>query len=90
LSAIKVKDFAAWKPLYDGHESTRKVSGSKGARVFWNADDPREILILFLWNDLPDARKFASSEDLKQRMQQAGVIDKPEISFFEESCRSPA
>jgi hypothetical protein len=58
--------------------------------VFRNADDLHEVVILFEWNDLSNARKFASSDDLKQRMKQSGVIDKPDIWFLEEPGRSPA
>lgn len=80
----KVKDYAKWKPIYDGHAATRKEAGSKGARLFRKASDPDELLILFEWDSLDNARKFAKSEDLKKRMQEAGVSDQPDIYFLEE------
>lgn len=79
----KVKDFPKWKSGFDAHGSTREKSGSKGGYLFRNADDPNEVVVVFKWDDLEKARKFASSEDLKKIMEKAGVIDKPDIYFLD-------
>ena len=86
----KVLDYAKWKPVYDEHAATRKASGSKGAHLFCNADNPNEIVLLFEWDDLIKARKFAQSEDLIKTMQKAGVIDKPDIYFLDKLEQTPA
>jgi heme-degrading monooxygenase HmoA len=86
----KIEDYAKWKPVYDRHAATRKASGSKGAHLFRSSDTPNEIIILFEWDDLSKARKFALSEDLIKTMQIAGVIDKPDIFFLEEIERTIA
>ena len=79
----KVKDFAKWKSVYYEHADVRKDGGSKGAHLFRNADNPNEVLILFEWENLDKARKFAQSENLQQKMQEAGVSEKPDIYFLE-------
>ncbi len=86
----KVKDYAKWKPIYDGHAATRKASGSKGAHLFRNSDNLNEMIILFEWDDLGNARKFAQSEDLIKTMQKAGVSDKPDIYFLDEIEKTSA
>jgi len=48
-----------------------------------NTDDPNEVILLFEAADLQKAKEFAASSDLRERMQQAGVIDKPGIYFLE-------
>ncbi|MCE8425777.1 MAG: hypothetical protein J5U17_08380 [Candidatus Methanoperedens sp.] len=80
----KVKDYEKWKTLFDEHSATRKTGGSKGGRLFRNADNPDEMVIIFEWDSLEKAKKFAQSEDLKKTMQRAGVIDKPDVYFLEE------
>ena len=80
----KVKDYEKWKLAFDEHGTTRKDSGSKGGRLFSITDDKNEVVIIFEWDNLENAQKFARSEDLKKIMQQAGVIDKPDIYFLEE------
>jgi quinol monooxygenase YgiN len=86
----KVADYAKWKPVYDEHAATRKASGAKWAHLFRNADNPNEIVLLFEWDDLIKARKFAQSEDLIKTMQKAGVIDKPDIYFLDKLEQTPA
>ncbi len=80
----KVKDFSKFKPVFDENADTRKASGSKGGQLFRNADNPNEPVILLEWESIEKAKKFAQSEDLKKRMEQAGVIGKPEFCFLEE------
>ncbi len=79
----KVAEYAKWKPLFDQHAQTRKKSGSQGSQLFRNANDPNELLILFAWDDLNKARQFAESNDLREVMQKAGVIDQPDVYFLE-------
>ena len=86
----KIEDYAKWKPVYDQDAANRKASGSKRARLFRDPDNPNEIEILFEWDDLVKARKFALSEDLRKTMQKAGVIGKPDIYFLEEIERTSA
>jgi heme-degrading monooxygenase HmoA len=86
----KVRDFGAWKPFFDRHESTRKIGGSKGAQVFQNAGDPTDVFILFEWDSEENAKKFGASEDLKKTMEQAGVTGIPHIHFLKEVLKSKA
>ncbi len=55
----KVEDYDRWKPIFDEHGAVREESGSKGGRLFRNADDPNETIILFEWDDLDKACQFA-------------------------------
>ena len=80
----KVKDFAKWKPVFDEHAAKRKANGSKGGRLFHSAKDPNEVVILFDWEDVGKARQFAESQELRQAMERAGVVGKPDLYFLEE------
>jgi heme-degrading monooxygenase HmoA len=92
----KVEDYERWKPGFEEDGATRKESGSKGVRLFRNADDPSETVILLEWDDLAqtvillewddleNARQFAQSDDLRETMQRVGVADQPDIFFLEE------
>ncbi|WMW26105.1 hypothetical protein RE474_05115 [Methanolobus sediminis] len=78
-----VEDFSKWKPGFDEHGSTRKKSGSKGGMLFRTSDDPNSLAILFEWDTIENARKFTESAELKQKMEEVGVISKPEIIFLD-------
>jgi hypothetical protein len=48
-----------------------------------NTENPNEVIILFEAEDLQKAKEFGASSDLRERMQEAGVVDKPDIYFLE-------
>jgi heme-degrading monooxygenase HmoA len=80
----KVADYEKWKPAFDTHGLTRQANGSRGGQLFRNASDPNELVALFEWDDLEKARQFAQSEDLREVMQGAGVVDHPDIYFLKD------
>jgi len=41
------------------------------------------VVILFEW-ELQQARQYSQGEEVRAKMQEAGVLDTPEISFLEE------
>jgi hypothetical protein len=78
----KVADFAKWKPAFDGHRSMRQAAGLTDLHLWRNADDPNEVISVFEVSDVAKAKEFASSSDLKETMQTAGVIGAPDILFL--------
>ncbi|WMW21451.1 hypothetical protein RE476_08540 [Methanolobus mangrovi] len=78
-----VEDFSKWKAGFDEHGSMRKESGSKGGMLFRTSDDPNSLAILFEWDTIENARKFTESPELKKKMEEVGVIRKPEIIFLD-------
>ena len=55
---IKVKDYATWRSGYDGHEKSRLSAGITNGRVFRNAQDPNDIVILQDVADVAKARTW--------------------------------
>jgi hypothetical protein len=78
---LKVKDYAAWRTNYDGHEKSRHAAGITNGRVFRSAEDPNELVILQDAADVPKARTWFGSDDMKAVMQKSGVIGSPSIRF---------
>ena len=79
----KVNDYDAWKPGFAEHGATRATFGSKGGTVFRSADDPDEVLILLEFDSLDRARDFVDSDDLREKMQEVGVRDRPDVYFLD-------
>jgi heme-degrading monooxygenase HmoA len=79
----KVADFSKWKPVYDAHLPARQEAGIKEVHVLRNVDDPNEVVVLSEAENLQKARDFAASSDLREKMQEAGVVDRPDIYFLE-------
>jgi len=83
LARHKVEDYVKWKSGFDEGAALREACGSKGGFIFRNADDPNEVFLLLESDSLDKLRQHAQSEDLKEAMQQSGVIDEPDMYFVE-------
>ena len=77
----KVKDYATWRKGYDEHEKSRISAGVTNGKVFRNAEDPNDVLILQDVADVAKARAWLGGDDLKSAMQKAGVVGAHIVRF---------
>ena len=84
LAIQKVKDYDKWKHVFDEHGKVRKIKGSKGATIYRNSKDSKELVIITEWENMEAAKNFSLSEDLKVTMKKAGVIELPQLHYLEE------
>jgi heme-degrading monooxygenase HmoA len=77
-----VEDYSKWKEAFDEDAGVRQPGGSKGGHVFQSANDPNEVFVLLEWDSMEKIQQFAQSDELKERMQQAGVTGPPDIYFI--------
>jgi hypothetical protein len=78
----KVKDYAAWRKIFDGHKQVQTAAGLSNPRVYRSADDANEVVVLMDAADIGKAKQFGASADLKSTMQTAGVVDQPTVYFL--------
>jgi quinol monooxygenase YgiN len=52
--------------------------------IYRDANDPNNLTLIFKWNSLANARKYAQSPELKAAMERAGVQGPPSIFFLNE------
>jgi quinol monooxygenase YgiN len=84
---LNVENYAKWKPVFDGQSTARKESGSKGAQVLQNPDNPNEVVVILEYDSIEKAKTFSQSEGLKRAMQKAGVKNL-DIIFVKEVDRT--
>jgi hypothetical protein len=80
-----VDDYDAWRKTYDEFDAQRGPMGVRGDAVFRSLDDPNDITV---WHDFDSddaARAFASSQELRDGMQRAGVQGEPQIWFVRQA-----
>jgi len=82
-----VKDYAAWKSVFDSKSDLRRRNGEKSYQILRQENGSNEVVALFEWDSLDNARKYSSSPELREAMERAGVMGKPEIYFLEEAAR---
>lgn len=78
----KVADFAKWKAGYETHLAVRNEATLKEIKLTHGIDNPNEVVILFEIADVAKAKAFASSEDLRVKMKEFGVVSEPQIVFL--------
>jgi hypothetical protein len=78
---LKVKDYTAWRTGYDGREKSRVSAGITNGRIFRNAQDQNDVVILQDVADVAKARTWLGSDEMKTAMQQSGVVGSPTIRF---------
>jgi heme-degrading monooxygenase HmoA len=82
-----VQDYEAWKSVFDSVSDLRRRNGERSYQILRGENGSDSLVALFEWDNLDNARRFASSAELKEAMQRAGVVGKPEVLFLEEATR---
>ena len=79
----KVADYDKWRKEYDAHDSIRTAYTISHYMVGRGADDANIIVTATKFLDLQKAKDFSQLQYLKEAMKKAGVIGKPEFSYYE-------
>jgi quinol monooxygenase YgiN len=79
----RVRDFDAWKPVFDAHEPVRRDHGAQRHWVYRTADDPNDVVVALDFSSQEQASAFLEDPSLREAMRRAGVDGKPQIHFRE-------
>ena len=78
-----VRDYEAWKSVFDEHEVVRRSHGELEHRIYRGVDNPNRVIV---HNDFPSeeaARSFMADPSLPPAMERAGVTDEPWLGLVE-------
>ena len=78
----KVKDYAAWRKIFDKGTPLRTSYGCSGQRVFQSPSDSNEITVLSEWGSVDQANAYAALDEVKEAMKNAGVTSQPDMMFL--------
>ncbi|HMK91911.1 MAG TPA: antibiotic biosynthesis monooxygenase [Thermoleophilia bacterium] len=81
----EVRDYGAWKPVFDEHGVVRRQHGATGHTVYRSLDDPNDVTIVTEFPTREQAEAFASDPSLREAMARGGVISEPVITWVEGS-----
>jgi hypothetical protein len=76
----QVKDFDAWKRVFDDVSDFRRDGGELSADVYHEGD---QVIAVLDYESHKKAKDYFSNADLKAKMMEAGVIGAPEIYYVE-------
>lgn len=83
----KVKDWDAWKKAFDSHKQVRMDAGLTDRVIGHVAGDDHSVFIVFAVADMAKAKAFMESKDLKDKMNEAGVVGPPTSFFYRIAAR---
>jgi len=79
----KVRDYDAWKLVFDEHGDVRRRYGATGHELYRGIDDPDELTIVNHFPSRDQAAAFVADPSLKEAMERGGVISEPRITWAE-------
>src|SRR5271157_5191406 len=80
----EVADYPTWKSVFDAALDWRHQHGERSCRIFHSAGNANDLILIFEWESLEQARAFMASDELKARMAKAGVKNQPRVDFMTE------
>jgi hypothetical protein len=75
----RVADYAAWRDVYDAFDEERRGLGVTAQAVYRSVADPNDVTACHDFSSQEAAEAFASSPQLRDAMQHAGVQGAPEV-----------
>ena len=81
----RVSDYTKWKSVLDETKPWAKSNGVRSQRILRNTANPNEVVVVNEFDDPATAQRFAQSDELKQTMQRAGVVEAPSVWFLNEA-----
>jgi quinol monooxygenase YgiN len=81
----RVKDYDAWRQVYDGFADVQKAGGVTHESVHRAKDDPNNLLVIHGFANVADAEAFLAGGELRDAMQEAGVEGQPNIEIYEDA-----
>ena len=81
----RVKDYAAWRNVYDEVAPVQKAGGVTAERVYRAKDDPNNVLVMHHFATMPEAVAFMENSEIRDAMTRAGVEGAPRFEFYDEA-----
>ena len=77
-----VRDYAAWRAVYDSLEEVRQDWGVLAETVHRLAEAPDTVLVELHFATVAQARGFLTSREHQAAMQRAGVKGPPRVEIY--------
>jgi hypothetical protein len=77
-----VADFDRWLEGYDGAAGLQRENGIIGQAANRSLEDPSVAIVYHQAESFETLRAFLGNDELKEKMQEAGVTSAPDVHFF--------
>jgi hypothetical protein len=81
VARYKVRDFGAWRPIFDDQQPVRADHGARRHWVYRTADDWDAVVVAIEFPSQLQAKSFLDDPRTHEAMQRAGVDGEPHVEF---------
>ena len=78
----KIKDWDAWKKVYDEDKTNRMNAGLTDRVLAYGVGDNHQVTMVFLVSDMKKAEDFSKSPELRAKMEAGGVEGPPTFFYY--------
>ncbi len=82
LISHKVKDWDAWKKVFEADKPNRMAAGLADRAVGYSVGDNHSVTMALVISDMKKAEDFSKSPELKKKMEEAGVEGPPAFFYY--------
>jgi len=82
LITHKVKDWDAWKKVFDADKPNRMAAGLTDRALGYSIGDNHMVTIALVIGDMKKAEDMAKSPELKKKMEEGGVEGPPTFFYY--------
>ncbi|MCB0401799.1 MAG: hypothetical protein KDD41_06930 [Flavobacteriales bacterium] len=82
LITHEVRDVNQWKTAFEADQTNREQAGLADAFIATDIENPNLVTVILATDDLEKAKKKFREPATEKTLEQAGVIFKPEISYW--------
>lgn len=82
LVTHKIKDWDAWKKVFDADKPNRMAAGLTDRALGYSAGDNHMVTMALAISDMKKAEDFSKSPELKKKMEEAGVEGPPTFFYY--------
>jgi hypothetical protein len=80
----RVRDFAAWKPVFDAHQDVRQKHGATRHWLYHAPGDGNDVVVAVEMPSPEAAQAFMADPSLAAAMREAGVEGPPTVHVWQE------
>ena len=80
---LRVRDYEAWKPVFDEHMGLRSGYGCLRHTIYRAARSPNDLTIVLEFVSHARSEEFSRSRPLSEAMGRAGIVGTPEWVLVE-------
>jgi hypothetical protein len=77
-----VRDYAAWRAVYDTLDEVQRDWGVTAAAVYQLACVPNTVLVLHHFATVAQAQGFLTNREVEDAMRRAGVEGAPRVEIY--------